>query len=84
MNIVKTAIEQAGGVNAVVSEHNQDAENPITYQAVWTWGKRKTIPWTDHTGKTNYSGLLVKLQRKNKTPANKLITRKALLQTRVA
>lgn len=58
MNLIETAIADAGGLSAFTSKLNQYLPKPITYQAVRKWAAQGRLPRTDWTGETDYAGAI--------------------------
>lgn len=55
MNLIKHAIDLAGGPVAFTREINKRISKPVTYQAVLKWAKQGCLPRTDWTGETRYA-----------------------------
>ncbi|KVK90325.1 hypothetical protein [Burkholderia cepacia] len=55
MNLIKTAVDQLGGITSFTKALNGLIERPVTYQAVRKWIARGRLPRTEWTGETNYS-----------------------------
>ena len=58
MNLIETAVADAGGLTAFTRALNERIERPVTYQAVRKWIAKGRLPRTEWTGETNYSAAI--------------------------
>ncbi|WP_414446839.1 hypothetical protein AB4851_08650 [Burkholderia sp. 22PA0099] len=63
MNLIESAVADAGGITAFTKALNARIPRPVTYQAVRKWVAKGRLPRTDWTGETNYAGAIEAMTR---------------------
>ncbi|MGS1071691.1 hypothetical protein [Burkholderia glumae] len=61
MNLIETAVADAGGLTQFTKALNERIARPLTYQAVKKWIERGRLPRTEWTGETHYADAIENL-----------------------